>query len=146
MTVFSHISLFRKNTGSNIFLYTYKSGKQNEYVFRSTERGINLFREKILFNPDIILEVTKNEQDTAAYQKQLANTLNFYLSKMNVFKISDVSSEFYRQGIDLKIYMKNKSIVLYVSNRNNVYNLQWNNYIASMNKLDENWYYSMEDK
>jgi len=144
--IFSQKSVFRKNTGNNVFLYTYKSGMRNEYVFTLNAGDAMFFREKVLFNPDSVLGLIKNEKDKGAYQKQLADALKFYLSKMDVFNISDVSSEFYKQGIDLKIYMKNKSVILYISNRNNVNNVQWDNYIATMNKLDQNWYYSMIDK
>ena len=146
LSIFKNVSVFRKGTGNKILLYTYEKDKENEYVFIKGKEKYSLYKDKILFSPDQILGIYRNEQDEALYRKQLTDKLEFYLRKMDSLKISDISSEFFKQRIDLKIYMKSNAIVVYVSDVKNVINPEWVNYLNRMKKLDENWYYAKEDK
>ena len=145
LTTFKGISIFRKRTGNSVFLHTYKEGLKNEYVFTVNQGEYILLRDSLSFSPDFILGVNKSEQDSIAYRKQLTDKLEFYLRKMDVLKISDISGEFSKQGIDLKIYMNPQGVLVYVSDSKKVVNPEWSKYINSMQKLDENWYYTVNE-
>jgi len=144
ISTFKNVSVFRKGTENKVFLYTYKDDLKNEYVFTMNQKKYSLFRDTLLFSPDLILGV--NEQDMALYRKQLTDKLEFYLREMDSLKISDIDSEFFMQGIDLKIYMKSNAVVVYVADPQSITNPEWANYLKSMKKFDENWYYAMKDK
>lgn len=145
VSTFNKVSVFRKRMGDYIFLHTYNGDKRNEYVFSMKTDTFFLLRDSILFNPDSILGVSQNEQDSSVYKEQLIGRLRLYLQKMDSLKISDISSEFLKQGIDLKIYMKPKGVLVYVSDSRKVVNDEWKKYIKSMQKLDENWYSTLNE-
>lgn len=146
LSIFNNVSVFRKRLGGDIFLFTYNNGKQNQYVFTTNQGQYFLFRDSILFNPDVVLMINKEQQDSISYKKQLTEKVSFYIKKMDSLNISDVSSEFFNQGINLKIYMKSKSVLLYVSDLKNITNPQWLNYLKSMKKVDDHWYYAKQDQ
>jgi hypothetical protein len=146
LSIFNNVSVFTKRLGGNIFLYTYNGGKQNQYVFTTNQNRYFLFRDSILFNPDVVLRINKDQKDSINYKKQLGEKVRFYIKKMDSLNISDISSEFFSHGIDFKIHMKTTGVLVYVPDIKKVDNPQWVNYIKSMRKFDENWYYSNEDE
>ena len=105
-----------------------------------------MYRDRLLFSPDRILDVNRNEQDETTYRERLISKLEFFLKKMDSLKISDIDSEFSAQGIDFKIYMKSSAVLIYVADGKRVRNPEWINYLKSMKRIDENWYYAMIDK
>jgi len=141
ISTFNKVSVFTKRTGEYIFLYTYNGEKKNEYVFTMKADTLFLFRDSLLFNPDPVLGFSRNEQDSFVYKKKLIDKLKLYLREMDSLLISDISSDFFRQGIDLKIYLKSGCVLVYVSDIRNVVNDEWRKYLKSMSKLDENWHY-----
>lgn len=143
--MFSNVSVFRDQRTSYTFLYTYNNGKQNQYVFSHTQNGYSFLRDSTLFSPDKILDIA-SEYDSSAYKRQLEDKIAFYLQKMDSLNISDVSSEFIPQGITLKIYMKSKAILIYVADPKIVNNPEWINYLKSMKKFDDHWYYAKKDR
>lgn len=145
VSTFTKESVFRKRMGDYIFLHTYNGDKRNEYVFSMKADTVFLLRDSLLFSPDSILGINQNGQDSSVYKEQLIDRLRLYLKKMDSLKISDISSEFFKQGIDLKIYMESKGVLAYVSDSRNVVNDEWVKYLNSMQKLGENWYYTMNE-
>src|SRR5688500_6521761 len=67
LSTFSNISVFKKGKTNNVFLYTYKGSKRNEYVFTNNQGEHSLYRDKLLFNPDLVLKVDKNKQNGMLY-------------------------------------------------------------------------------
>lgn len=144
LAVFRNVSVFRKRTGDYIFLHSYKNGKKNEYVFGMDQGKYSLFRDTLLFSPDEVLNIA-SQPGHPDYKQQLNQKLEFYLEKMDSLSISDVSSDFIPQGITLKVYMKSKAVLVYVANPNSVINPEWINYLKSMKKFDDHWYYAKQD-
>ncbi|HET9056156.1 MAG TPA: hypothetical protein VFN30_04835 [Chitinophagaceae bacterium] len=144
LQVFKNVSVFRDQRNNYIFLHTYNNSKQNQYIFSANQNEYSFERDSILFSPDGILNIVS--EGDPSYKKQLNERIKFYLKKMDSLNISDVSSDFISQGITLKIYMKSKAILLYVVDPKNVINQEWVNYLKSMKKFDDNWYYSGQDK
>lgn len=145
LSVFRNVSVFRKRTGDYIFLHSYKDGKKNEYVFGKDQGKYSLFRDTLLFSPDKVLNIA-SDRGNPDYKQQLNQKLVFYLGKMDSLSISDVSSDFIPQGITLKVYMKSKAVLVYAANPNSVTNPEWVNYLKSMKKIDDHWYYSKQDQ
>ncbi len=141
LSVFRNVSVFRKRMGGYIFLYSCKNGKKNEYVFDRKQEKYFLVRDTLLFSPDDILNIA-SEPDKLDYKQQLNRKLEFYLRKMDSLSISDVSSDFIQQGVTLKVYMKSKAVLVYVADSNSVTNPEWINYLKSMKKIDDHWYYT----
>lgn len=126
-----------------MFLHTYDGDKKNDYVFTLDQgRNYSLFRDKTLFIPDTLLKINKNELSRSIYKKQLFDKIDFYCKKMDSLHISDIDSEFSPQGIDLKIYLKSRGIVVFVLNQEKMVNSEWQQYIKSMKKFDDHWHYS----
>jgi hypothetical protein len=145
LQVFRNVSVFRDQRKDYAFLYTYNNDKQNQYIFSKGQDGYSFERDSILVAPDEVLGIT-GKQSNLDYKQQLNEKLKFYLGKMDSLSISDISSDFIPQGITLKVYMKSKAILVYVANPNNVTNPEWVNYLKSMKKFDEHWYYAKQDQ
>ena len=145
LSVFINVSVFRKRLGDYIYLYSYKNGKRNEYVFSKNQGKYFLVRDTLLFSPDVILSVT-SEPDNPDYKLQLNRKLEFYLKEMDSLGISDVSSDFTEQGVILKVYMKSNAMFVYVADSNSITNPEWINYLRSMKKIDDHWYYIKQDQ
>jgi len=144
LQVFKNVSVFREPRNSYVFLHTYNNNIQNQYIFSKNQNEYSFERDSILFSPDEVLNITS--EHNPSYKQQLNERVKFYLKMMDSLNISDVSSDFTPQGITLKIYMKSKAILLYVADPKNVTNKEWVNYLTSMEKFDDHWYYSQQDK
>lgn len=94
---------------------------------------------------EIVAFASVNIADSSNYKKALISELSRLLKVMNDFKISHVSAEDRYAGIDMKIYFGDYKALLYVKNIEAVKNERWKNYIASGEKLDENWYYVKDE-
>lgn len=143
LQMFRKISVFRDSKTQTAFLYTYDGNRKNEYIFDLKEGGYVFFRDSILFEPDTILNI--NRHQNPSYEYKLTHKLEFYLHKMDSLNIKEITSEFASQGITLKVYMKSKAILVYIDNPNSITNPEWTNYLKSMNKFDDHWYYTKED-
>jgi hypothetical protein len=144
LQMFNNVSVFRDERTQTAFLYTYNNGKKNEYFFDLKDNHCSFFRDSVLFNPDSVLLIDKERNPS--YRKQIAVKAEFYLKKMDSLGIKEISSEFIPQGITLKIYMKSKAVLVYVANPNAVKNQEWINYLGSMKKFDDHWYYAKQDQ
>lgn len=145
LSVFSNVSVFRDERNKYAFLNTHSNGKQNQYIFSKSQNEYSFERDKVLFNPDKVVNIT-NKQEFQVYKQQLNEKLKFYLKTMDSLNISDVSSEFIQQGITLKVYMKSKAILVYVADPSSVTNSEWINYLKSMKRFDDHWYYAKQDQ
>lgn len=145
LQLFRNVSVFRETRGNYMFLYTYKNGKQNQYIFSKNQNEYSFERDNILFLPDEVISIP-GEKNNSEYKKQLIEKLKFYLSKMDSLNISDINSDFIPQGITLKFHMKSKAVLVYVDNPSSVTNPEWVNYLKSMKKFDDHWYYSKQDQ
>lgn len=146
LSIFNNVSVFRDIRTGYIFLYTYNNDKQNHYVFTTKQNQIFFFRDSIIFNPDVVLRINKEQEDSIIYKKQLTEKVEVYIKEMDGLNISEISSEFFNQGINLKIYMKSKGVLVYVSDIKKITNLEWVNYLKPMKKIDEHWYYTENEK
>jgi hypothetical protein len=114
LSIFNNVSVFRKRLRGHIFLYTYNGGKQNQYVFTTNQNRYFLLRDSISFTPDVVLTIDRDQENSINYKKQLGEKASFYIKKMDSLNIGDISSEFFSYGIDFKIYMKTKGVLIHV--------------------------------
>lgn len=145
LSIFSKVSVFRTDTRNNVFLHTYNKGLKNVYVFTKSQNKYSLFRDSLSITPDSILNINRGEIDRFSYKSQLIDKLEFYLKEMDSLNINDVTSEFSKQGIDLKIYVKPQGVLLYVSDGKKVLNEEWSKYIKPMKQLDDYWFYTTKE-
>jgi Mor family transcriptional regulator len=133
-----------RSRGQNIILfYTHSNNKTNKYFFEIDNSQYRFMNDSIEYVPDLLK--LKNERGGELYKQELISMAKVLLAKMDDFGIRDISSEMAGAGIALKIYMKSKGVVLYVPNPQKVPSQRFNDYINSMQKLDENWYYTMKE-
>jgi len=143
--LFLNKSIFRDRDGHTIFVYTYNTNNQrNQYVFDRRDGELFLFRDSISFAPDSILMI-ENNRENKNYVPQLKELVKSLLSKMDSLHITDVSSDFIKKGVSLKIYLKGEGVIVYAPNMEDVKGVEWRKYIESMKKLDDFWYYSVEE-
>lgn len=126
-----------------IFIHT-QPKKKNEYVFKKGTGEIQFLKDSIEYQPDIV--ELKNPKGTTAYLSELSSYVHSLLIKMDELKIREFTSDWSETGIDLKIYMDPDGVVLYVPDLKKVTAPRFKEYILSMKKMDEQWYYSLEDK
>jgi hypothetical protein len=144
MQLFISKTLLRGRQGEKIYFYTYLSGKTNKYVFGGDNNHYFFENDSIEYNLDI-LQFKSHKEDTL-YKYELELSLNNILGEMDKLAISDFRSDWSPLGIDLKIYMKSNGIILYVSDPQKIKVQRFKDYVNSMKKFDEHWYYSRKDK
>lgn len=126
--------------GKQVIVYSYnKEGEKNQYVINKNDH-YKLIRSKITFSPDPVM----NLQQESTQQLKTIDKIVPLIKKMDSLDIAAISSDFKDLGIDFKIYLHGKGVLLYVSNLRNVSNEEWIKYILSLQKLDEHWYYKTE--
>lgn len=133
----------RSRGQNHILFYTHKGEKTNQYFFEDSINHYTFMRDSIEYIPEII--GLKNKRGTELYKQELIFYLKSLLNKMDSLGIRDIKGDLYSLGIDLKIYMKTKGAVLYVSDPKKITSTQWQSYIGTMQKIDENWYYTMDE-
>jgi hypothetical protein len=136
-------SVFRSREQNYILFYSHKGEKTNQYFFKDSANQYHFIRDSIEYTPDI--SSFKNERGSEAFKQELISYIIPLLKKMDSLGIRDVKGDLYSLGIDLKIYMKSKGVILYVSDRKNITSSQWQTYVRSMQRIDENWYYTMDE-
>ena len=140
---FKNTSVIRSR-GKNIIELSYRSdGLINKFYFEKQENNIfKLTKDTIQFDlKDAIATRSINREDTIAYNSQMTAMLNRYINKMDSLNIRDISTQFYLQGIDSKIYFNSSNNLLYVSDLKRVKNKEWTNFLRKCEKFDRNWYY-----
>lgn len=144
-SIFKEVSIFRTNTNGNIFLYTTNGKEKNEYIFTRNHGRYKLYRDNMAFQPDSIIGINKDSINSR-YLLCLDEKVSFYLRKMDSLGISDISSDFIKQGIDLKIYLKGQGVLVYVSDERKVINPEWKKYLNSLEHMNGRCYYSAKEK
>ncbi len=61
---------------------------------------------------------------------------------MNAYGIDYFTSEFYKQGIDLKFYLISNKVLYYVKDTSAITNIQWKKYIDQSSSIDQNWFFN----
>ena len=143
LNAFLSKSVMRSRGQNYIIFYTHKGGKTNQYFFEDSTNQYSFMRDSIEYNPDII--GLKNKSGTELYKQELISYVKPLVKEMDALGIRDIKGDLYSLGIDLKIYMKSKGVILYVSDRKKITSSQWQSYVGSMKKFDENWYYTIEE-
>ncbi len=113
---------------SLIILKTYnKNNEINEYYLTKKGENLLLVRDTLQY----IDTVTKND---------LTSLIKTQLTIFDNFKINSVSAAMRNQGIDLKIYLKDGSIRLYIKNPEIAENGLFKDYFKTAKIISNNWY------
>ena len=91
----------------------------------------SLTRLSGLYNEDSLIEIANLEL-----------YLNSRIKLMDSLKVHSVSTEFTKQGIDVKYLMFDGKALLYVKDTSMITNPNWKKYVAEAQKLDDKWYFS----
>lgn len=135
---FRDISIYRR--GESISLTFYKDSLSNSFSFEPTDKSdcekgtYELISDSIQFKFEDISEFPLGCGD------DISECLKFYKNKLDAYNILEVTSEFKKFGIDLKLYLKDTEVI-YVSNIESIKNSQWLNYIKSTSRIDDKWYW-----
>jgi len=143
INLFASKSVMRSRGKNIILFYTHNKSKTNKYFFEINNSQLQFTNDSIEYAPDLLQ--LKNERGNELYKQELISKVKMFLDKMDEFNIRDISSDMAGVGISLKIYMKSKGVILYVPNSQSVPGPRFKDYINSMQKLDENWYYTMNE-
>jgi hypothetical protein len=128
-----------------------------------------MFKNKSLFrtvkNGDILLEINgdnnekikiwyeynKGKYETSNVNKklneqeiELEQFVNEQVPILDNLNIRSLNSQFSSNGINLKFYNWDNSIILYVKDENKLLN-QWKLYVHSAIKIQKSWYYFEEE-
>ncbi len=130
------------NRGNRFYQLSYNKGPLVNTFFFEKKDSVIIFTNESLQYPiaEIPVPFSFNPRDTLTYRNALGNELSRLLKVMDHFKITNVSTDFKKFGIDAKIYLEDYRALLYIRNVDSVKNEQWKNYIKFSKKLDENWY------
>ena len=142
--IFTGISVMRSRGQNIILFYTHKDKKINKYFFEDINDQYVFTNDSIEYTPDVLqLTGTKGSEQ---YKQELTSTIKTVLSKMDELNIRDIKSDLSDVGIDFQIYLKeSKGIILYVSNPQRISSFYWTKYIKSMQKIDEQWRYTLTE-
>lgn len=143
INLFTSKSVMRSRGQNVILFYTHKGDKTNKYHYEIDNNQYRFTNDSIEYVPDLLQ--LKDERGSTLYKQELISQVKILLNKMDELNIRDVSSDMAGAGIDLKIYMKSKGVILYVPNPQEVPSPRFKDYINSMEKLDNNWYYTMKE-
>jgi hypothetical protein len=145
VNLFTSKSVMRSRGQNIILFYTHNGSKTNKYFFEINNKQYEFTNDSIEYSPDILQ--LNNERGSEQYKQELKSHIKILVEKMDGLDIRDIKGDLSDVGIDLKIYMKDlKGVVLYISNVNKVTTPFWKKYISSMKKLDDNWYYTMNEQ
>ena len=133
-----------RSRGQNIILfYTHNEKKTNKYFIEINNNQYQFIKDSIEYMPDVLQ--FRHQREDELYKRELISYVKMLVSKMDEFNIRDVKGDLADVGIGLKIYPKGSDeVMLYVPNLNSVSSTYWKEYITSMNKLDNNWYYAKD--
>ena len=147
IVMFANKSLFRR--GDLIILETYKNQDRMPIGFRKNKHAesysfdpIDLVRDSLALyttarNLDILGFETVDQSNLIRLVEERANSL---ISTMDSLKIREVVSENSKFGIDLELYFKDESGLIYVSNLTKVDD-RWKSFVSHAKKIDQYWYY-----
>lgn len=142
---FCNRTIYRR--GKTITLMVYKNKLKNSFYFQHRKKNgqkfiLELISDSLEFKPALSFEpVNSNEFDESNVKNLIEAYAHDLVSKMDFFEIKDFTSEFISFGIDLELYFKDNSRLIYVSNLEKISNSQWKSYINDGKKIDEHWYY-----
>ena len=140
---FKGLSVFKR--GTIIGLTIYDSNLRNEYFFdeltlSSGKTIFVLFRDSLQFDIADIERFQYINQNDSVYKESMTQVLLSVLDKMQSLNINSVTSDFSSHGIALKFYFKDHEM-FYVPKLEAVQNIEWQKYVKSANKIDDNWYW-----
>lgn len=134
---FSNYSIIRSRGKNIIILDKYEDELKNRFFFQKEKKN------KYLLIKDSIEYDKETLKDRIIYDKQLTSLLEKKIQIMDNYNIRDISCEFRNQGIDMKIYFNSLDVLLYVSDSEVVKNEEWVKYLKTLKKMDDNWYYEI---
>ena len=123
---------------SNIYIKTYDSAdKINEYFLNLDEnRALLLLRDTIQYDSDSSIF----NPNTQKLNSSFINIVKYCKS----LGIKGITSDWSSLGIDLKIYLTNGDVRLYVLNPENIKGKIWKSYFLKSKKISMHWYSSTE--
>lgn len=130
--------VLQKSRGNSFVLFkTIKNKSINEYYF-DVDSGVYKFvRDTIQYTPDII--ELKSARGTNAYKIEVCNYVKTIDEKLESLSINEFSTQFDSFGEPFKFYMKDGKIVIFIPNIEAISKDE--EYIESLNKIGEYWYY-----
>jgi len=142
---FNNLSITKR--GSIIIMTVYQPPNENTYFF---EKQIRQEGEKYILVNDTLQFKLGNVYrfgvlynfDSAHFKSNLEALLLTILKKMNVYGIDYFTSEFYKQGVDLKFYLIYNKVLYYVKDTSAITNIQWKRYIDQSSSIDQNWFFN----
>jgi|GEM_PF-5465231 len=143
VTTFMNKSIIKSRGENYIFFKTHQKEKTNQYIFNVEGDRFIFSRDSIQYTPDILN--LQGKVGDISYKADLENHLNSLVKEMERLGIRDVSSESASAGLDLKFFLKKKGVIIFVSNPEKVSGPRFKDYINSMQKLDDNWYYTFNE-
>lgn len=126
-----------------MILYTHSGDKTNAYHLQMANKQFRFNRDSIEYTPDQLQ--IKYKRGSELYQREVIENARMLLSRMDSLGIHEFSSDWGGPDIKLKINMLPRGVLLYVPHPQSVTEKVFIDYIHSMQKLDENWYYSMNE-
>lgn len=140
LETFSGKSIFRSRGQNLILLYTHNNGKTNKYAFEITDSAFLPLKDSISYIPEMIF--TSKGNISVSNKTELIPIVKSFLNKMDEYGIRDISGELADIGIELQFFLKeSKGSLIYISSQEKLNTKFWQNYIHSLRKLDNNWYY-----
>lgn len=131
--------------GSNIFFTIYSEKGENVFSF---ERDKQTNKFNLIYSS--IKDTTGLKQllilssDVFSEQSSITREITSILAKdlriLKDYSIRGVTSEFQKNGINLKFYLNSSAVVLYVDAPSSLAG-DWQKYILEAKRLDSNWYY-----
>lgn len=126
-----------------MIMYTHKGDKTNSYHLQMANKQFRFNRDSIEFSPDLLH--IKSKRGTELYQHEVIENARLLMNRMDSLGIHEFYSDWGGPDIKLKINLLPRGVLLYVPKPKNVEEPIFREYINSMQKLDENWYYSMNE-
>lgn len=144
VTIFSNKSIFKR--GDMIILDVYKNQHISSFYFLQQNKGktfiLELMTDSLQFGTANDFDfIESNELKKNGIKKSIELYTSHLLAQMDSLAIKELTSEFSHLGIDLQLFCKDESMLIYISSLERITNSQWRTFIFSAKKIDQNWYY-----
>jgi len=151
---FENKSIFVR--GNILILKLYTKTKENNFYFEISEASFDGIQKKFHLthyelNDPMAMIATEGFSveiisDKFQFAEVIETLIRKYTDTMTRYSIREVTSEFSRQGVDLKFYLEGNTSVFYVKNNPLVLNGSWKEYVTKAYKIDGHWYYYLDEQ
>lgn len=131
-------SLLKRNSVI-IYKTTNSIGKINEYYFQIENSKLEYVRDSLTYESNFY-----DSKKKILNQNILDSVVNDYYQFLNQYNLYGFTSDFSEFGIEMKFYLNDGGVLLYVPEEKKIKNLSYKKYIMDSEIIEQHWYYSQE--